>query len=176
MDNIAGKKSGLTWAVHISVAGAGAAVGDADLRAVWCRRSARATRSSTSGWWQALTTQESSCRRSASRATRCRADGAFVIEGQPLRQRGDDGQRLGHHFARARRPMSRATWPTWATGMTADGAGGWRLRADLARHDRGHAPAARLRHRRHPARVHAEQLSHRAVQPAGRAERSGRPS
>ena len=81
MDNIVGKKSSLTWAVHISVL---------LLVALWVLPTfgllVSSFRSgdqiSTSGWWRALSTQEQQLPAIRVAGDEVQKDGAFVIEGQ----------------------------------------------------------------------------------------------
>ncbi len=81
MDNIVGKKSGLTWAVHISVI---------ILVTLWVMPTfgllvssfRTGDQISTSGWWRALTTQESQQPAIRIEGEEVQKDGAFVIEGQ----------------------------------------------------------------------------------------------
>jgi len=86
MDNIAGTKSTLTWAVHISVA---------VLVFLWLFPTAgllvssfrTADQIATSGWWNALTASEQNLTlRSAAPDTQIEQDGLFVIEGQLLEE------------------------------------------------------------------------------------------
>lgn len=78
MDNIAGKKPALLWAVHISVV--------ALVLLWWCPPSGLVSSFRTgdqivsSGWWQALTqeTQQAAVRIAGAETEK---DGAFVIEG-----------------------------------------------------------------------------------------------
>jgi alpha-glucoside transport system permease protein len=80
MDNIAGKKSGLTWAVHISVA---------VLVALWLFPTVglfvssfrTADQIATSGWWGALSTQERQNPAIRLSGEEKQQDGAFVIDG-----------------------------------------------------------------------------------------------
>ena len=81
MDNIVGKKSSLTWAVHISVI---------LLVALWVLPTfgllVSSFRSgdqiSTSGWWRALSTQEQQLPAIRVEGDEVQKDGAFVIEGK----------------------------------------------------------------------------------------------
>lgn len=81
MDSIAGKKSGLTWAVHISVL---------LLVAAWLFPTAglfvssfrTGEQISTSGWWAALSTQERQEPAVRVSGDEIERDGAFVIEGE----------------------------------------------------------------------------------------------
>lgn len=81
MDNIVGKKSSLTWAVHISVL---------LLVALWVFPTfgllVSSFRSgdqiSTSGWWRALSTQEQQLPAIRLKGDEAQKDGAFVIEGK----------------------------------------------------------------------------------------------
>ncbi len=81
MDNIAGTKSSLTWAVHISVAA---------LVALWLFPTVglfvssfrTADQIATSGWWKALfPTEQSLTLRTADPDTQMSVDGVYVIEG-----------------------------------------------------------------------------------------------
>ncbi|MDP4990734.1 MAG: carbohydrate ABC transporter permease [Marivita lacus] len=81
MDNIAGTKSSLTWAVHISVAA---------LVALWLFPTVglfvssfrTADQIATSGWWKALfPTEQSLTLRTADPDTQMSVDGIYVIEG-----------------------------------------------------------------------------------------------
>ncbi len=81
MDNIAGTKSSLTWAVHISVAA---------LVALWLFPTVglfvssfrTADQIATSGWWNALfPTEQSLTLRTADPDTQTLVDGVYVIEG-----------------------------------------------------------------------------------------------
>lgn len=80
MDNIAGRKSGLVWAVHIATAA---------LVLLWVLPTfgllvssfRTGDQISTSGWWKALTTQESQLSPIRVEGTEVAKDGAFVIEG-----------------------------------------------------------------------------------------------
>jgi alpha-glucoside transport system permease protein len=81
MDNIVGKKSSLTWAVHLSVV---------FLVVLWVLPTFGLFVSSfrsgdqiaSSGWWQALSTQESQLPAIRVAGEEVQKDGAFVIEGR----------------------------------------------------------------------------------------------
>jgi alpha-glucoside transport system permease protein len=81
MDNIAGKKPALTWAVHISVV---------VLVLLWVMPTfgllvssfRTGDQISTSGWWKSLTTQEQQLSPIRLAGEEVQVDGAFVIEGQ----------------------------------------------------------------------------------------------
>jgi alpha-glucoside transport system permease protein len=81
MDNIVGKKSSLTWAVHISVL---------VLVALWVLPTfgllvssfRTGDQISASGWWQALSTQEQQLPAIRIEGDEVQKDGAFVIEGR----------------------------------------------------------------------------------------------
>ena len=88
MDNIAGKKSSLTWAIHISVA---------VLVFLWMFPTVgllvssfrSADQISGSGWWKALFPQEQNVMiRTADPALQQQIDGAYVIEGNLFEQDG----------------------------------------------------------------------------------------
>jgi alpha-glucoside transport system permease protein len=80
MDNIAGRKPALTWAVHISVVA---------LVLLWVLPTfgllvssfRTGDQISTSGWWRALTTQEQQLSPIRLSGTESPVDGAYVIEG-----------------------------------------------------------------------------------------------
>lgn len=80
MDNIAGRKSGLTWAVHISAA---------LLVILWVLPTfgllvssfRTGDQISTTGWWKSLTTQEQQLSPIRVEGAEVPTDGAFVIEG-----------------------------------------------------------------------------------------------
>lgn len=80
MDNIAGQKSGLVWAVHIATAA---------LVLLWVLPTfgllvssfRTGDQISTSGWWKALTTQESQLSPIRVEGAEAQKDGLFVIEG-----------------------------------------------------------------------------------------------
>lgn len=81
MDNIVGKKSGLTWAVHISVA---------LLVALWLFPTLglfvssfrTADQIASSGWWSAFQTQEAQLAPIRIEGEQVQRDGLFVIEGE----------------------------------------------------------------------------------------------
>ena len=83
MDNIAGSKPALTWAVHISAV---------LLVLLWVIPTfgllvssfRTGDQISTSGWWQALSTQESQLPAIRLKGEEVQRDGVFVIEGQLL--------------------------------------------------------------------------------------------
>ena len=83
MDNIAGSKPALTWAVHISAV---------LLVLLWVIPTfgllvssfRTGDQISTSGWWQALSTQESQLPAIRLKGEEVQKDGVFVIEGQLL--------------------------------------------------------------------------------------------
>nr|WP_254679381.1 hypothetical protein [Celeribacter baekdonensis] len=88
MDNIAGKKSSLTWAVHISVA---------ILVFLWMFPTVgllvssfrSADQISGSGWWKALFPQEQNVMiRTSDPEKQQQIDGAYVIEGNLFEQDG----------------------------------------------------------------------------------------
>lgn len=80
MDNIAGRKSGLTWAVHLSAA---------LLVILWVLPTfgllvssfRTGDQISSTGWWKSLTTQEQQLSPIRVAGAETQADGAFVIEG-----------------------------------------------------------------------------------------------
>ena len=87
MDNIAGTKSSLTWAVHLSLAA---------LVLLWLFPTAgllvssfrTADQISTSGWWKALgAAEESLTLRTAAPDTQQQVDGQYVIEGNLFERR-----------------------------------------------------------------------------------------
>ena len=80
MDNIAGKKSGLTWAVHISVVLLVAAWLFPTL-GLFVSSFRTGEQISTSGWWAALSTQERAEPAVRVSGEESQIDGAFVIEG-----------------------------------------------------------------------------------------------
>ncbi|SMX22139.1 carbohydrate ABC transporter permease [Boseongicola aestuarii] len=91
MDNIAGSKSGLTWAVHISVA---------FLVALWLFptlgllvSSFRTTdQISSSGWWKAMFPTEQTIQlRTGGTAEAVQQDGLYVVEGNLLTDEGGPG-------------------------------------------------------------------------------------
>ncbi|SMR72590.1 maltose ABC transporter membrane protein/trehalose ABC transporter membrane protein/sucrose ABC transporter membrane protein [Aliiroseovarius halocynthiae] len=94
MDNIAGKKSSLTWAVHISVA---------VLVVLWLLPTVGLFVSSfrtgdqiaTSGWWKSLTTQQRQNPAIRLSGDEVEQDGLFVIEGQLFDASGAEVQRWG---------------------------------------------------------------------------------
>lgn len=94
MDNIAGKKSALQWAVHLSTA---------LLVALWVLPTAGLLVSSfrtgdqivTSGWWRALMTQESQLAAIRIGGDEVEKDGTFVIEGNLFDGQGAEISRWG---------------------------------------------------------------------------------
>ncbi len=94
MDNIVGKKSSLTWAVHISVL---------LLVALWVLPTfgllVSSFRSgdqiSTSGWWRALSTQEQQLPAIRVEGVEAAKDGGFAIEGQMFENAGTAVSRWG---------------------------------------------------------------------------------
>ncbi len=94
MDNIAGKKSALQWAVHLSTA---------LLVALWVLPTAGLLVSSfrtgdqivTSGWWRALMTQESQLAAIRIGGDEVEKDGQFVIEGNLFDGQGAEISRWG---------------------------------------------------------------------------------
>src|SRR5690606_22353041 len=91
MSSIAGKKSGLTWAVHISVV---------VLVALWLFPTAglfissfrTADQISSSGWWNALFTQEQNLvLRAADSSAQQQENGAWVIAGNLFEEAGASG-------------------------------------------------------------------------------------
>jgi alpha-glucoside transport system permease protein len=94
MDNIAGRKSGLTWAVHISVA---------LLVALWLFPTVgllvssfrTADQIATSGWWAALFPQEQTVQmRTAAPETQAEEGGLYVIQGNLFEE--EEGQAAGN--------------------------------------------------------------------------------
>ena len=94
MDNIVGKKSTLTWAVHISVI---------VLVALWVLPTfgllVSSFRSgdqiSTSGWWRAITTQEQQLPAIRIEGEEVATDGGFVIDGQLFDKAGASVSKWG---------------------------------------------------------------------------------
>lgn len=94
MDNIAGTKSSLTWAVHISVI---------LLVALWVFPTfgllvssfRTGDQISTSGWWRALTTQEQQLPAVRVEGTEAAKDGGFAIEGKMFANAGTAVSRWG---------------------------------------------------------------------------------
>ena len=94
MDNIAGTKSSLTWAVHISVI---------LLVALWVFPTfgllvssfRTGDQISTSGWWRALTTQEQQLPAVRVEGDEVAKDGAFAIEGKMFENAGTAVSRWG---------------------------------------------------------------------------------
>ncbi len=111
MDSIAGKKPALLWAVHLSVVA---------LVLLWVVPTFGLLVSSfrtgdqivTSGWWQALSTQESQLSPIRVEGAETQKDGAFVIEGQ-LFTTATDLSRWGTS-SREPKPTAPAKPPTWA--------------------------------------------------------------
>ncbi len=124
MDNIAGKKPALLWAVHISVVA---------LVLLWVVPTFGLLVSSfrtgdqivSSGWWQALTTQETQQAAVRIAGTEAEKDGAFVIEGSLFPAKGVE---ISHWGTSSREPEAFAPGETAPLndGMTltvqADGA------------------------------------------------------
>ncbi|AWD20647.1 carbohydrate ABC transporter permease [Fuscovulum blasticum] len=100
MDNIAGKKPALLWAVHISVVA---------LVLLWVVPTFGLLVSSfrtgdqivSSGWWQALTTQETQQAAVRIAGTEAEKDGAFVIEGNLFPAKGVE---ISHWGTSSREP------------------------------------------------------------------------
>jgi alpha-glucoside transport system permease protein len=94
MDNIAGTKSGAVWAVHIAAA---------LLVILWVLPTfglfvssfRTGDQISTSGWWQALTTQEKQLSPIRVEGEEAQKDGAFVIEGNLFDAEGTKISRWG---------------------------------------------------------------------------------
>ena len=94
MDNIAGTKSSLTWAVHISVI---------LLVALWVFPTfgllvssfRTGDQISTSGWWRALTTKEQQLPAVRVEGTEAAKDGGFAIEGKMFANAGTAVSRWG---------------------------------------------------------------------------------
>jgi alpha-glucoside transport system permease protein len=94
MENIAGSKSSLTWAVHISVI---------VLVALWVFPTfgllvssfRTGDQISSSGWWRALTTQEQQLPAIRVQGDEVAKDGAFVIEGNLFKSAGSNVSRWG---------------------------------------------------------------------------------
>jgi alpha-glucoside transport system permease protein len=94
MENIAGSKSSLTWAVHISVI---------LLVALWVFPTfgllvssfRTGDQISSSGWWRALTTQEQQLPAIRVEGDEVAKDGAFVIEGNLFENGGSNVSRWG---------------------------------------------------------------------------------
>jgi alpha-glucoside transport system permease protein len=101
MDNIVGQKSGLVWAVHIATAA---------LVLMWVLptlgllvSSFRTTdQIATSGWWKALTTQESQLSPIRIEGEEVQKDGALVIEGNLFGGPGTTVSAWGTNVAGAR--------------------------------------------------------------------------
>ncbi|MBP9182148.1 MAG: carbohydrate ABC transporter permease [Fuscovulum sp.] len=114
MDNIVGQKSGLVWAVHIATAA---------LVLLWVLptlgllvSSFRTTdQIATSGWWKALTTQESQLSPIRIEGEEVQKDGAFVIEGNLF---GGPGTTVSAWGTNVNRP---AEFAPGATAELADG-------------------------------------------------------
>jgi alpha-glucoside transport system permease protein len=117
MDNIVGQKSGLVWAVHIATA---------LLVLLWVLptlgllvSSFRTTdQIATSGWWKALTTQESQLSPIRIEGEEVQKDGAFVIEGNLF---GGPGTTVSAWGTNVNRPAE------FAPGASAELADGLRL-------------------------------------------------
>jgi alpha-glucoside transport system permease protein len=122
MDNIAGHKSSLTWAVHLSVA---------FLVLLWVVPTFGLFVSSFrtgdqivgSGWWQALTTQESQQPPIRIEGTEAEKDGRFVIEGNLF---GDRGATISNWGTSSREPEA------YEPGAVADLGDGKTLTVDAA--------------------------------------------
>lgn len=114
MDNIAGTKSALQWAVHLATAA---------LVLLWVLPTLGLLVSSfrtgdqivTSGWWRALTTQESQLPAIRLAGEEAQKDGAFVIEGNLFDGQGAEISRWG---TSSREPEA------YAAGETAEVADG----------------------------------------------------
>jgi alpha-glucoside transport system permease protein len=104
---------------------------------------------STTGWWKSLTTQEQQLSPIRVEGAEVPTDGAFVIEGNLFANAATSVSRWG---VNSREPEAFAPGDDGRSGRRrhADGGRGGRLSPDLARHDRRHAPAARLHHGRTP--------------------------
>lgn len=117
MDNIVGKKSGLTWAVHISMA---------LLVAAWLFPTVglfvssfrTADQISTSGWWSSLSTQERQNPAIRVAGEVVESDGLFRINGNLF---GRDGVTVGAWGTSSREPEA------FTPGTTVDLEGGWKL-------------------------------------------------
>ena len=153
MDNIAGTKSSLTWAVHISVVGPGAALAVPDRRACFVSSFRTADQIAASGWWKALFPAEQTIQlRTAGPATqRCKEGDLYVVEGNLLRRRGRARRRRRSSSWAPRRapsaPSRPARPPSWATArpyvLEADGSYRFTSAEEL-----GQSRPAGLRHRR----------------------------
>jgi len=102
MDNIAGRKSGLVWTVHIAAAA---------LVLLWVLPTfgllvssfRTGDQISTSGWWKALTTQESQLSPIRVEGTEVQKDGVFVIEGTLF---GDAAAKVSAWGTSSREPVA----------------------------------------------------------------------
>ena len=122
MDNIAGTKSSLTWAVHISVAA---------LVALWLFPTVglfvssfrTADQIATSGWWKALfPTEQSLTLRTADPDTQMSVDGVYVIEGNLF-----TGEDLSDEIDMSAWGTSSRDIGAYAPGDTAELRGGERI-------------------------------------------------
>jgi alpha-glucoside transport system permease protein len=110
MDNIAGTKSSLTWAVHISAAA---------LVILWVLPTLGLLVSSfrtgdqisTSGWWRAVMTQESQLPAIRLEGTEAPKDGGFAIEGKLINGGGVSAWGTSSKEPNAYKPGETATLP-----------------------------------------------------------------